>query len=78
MPTPPELLRVRRAARALDHALTRRDEAVMAAVEAGSSLRAVADAAQLTHPGVRALVRRVHRDTGDMNRGTERTADPAG
>lgn len=55
---PDPLARVRRAARKAAHAHQERDEAIRAAVEAGHSLRAVADAAGLTNPRVHQIVRK--------------------
>jgi hypothetical protein len=55
----PEITRVRRAAKALERAYTERDEAIVAAYQAGESLRYIAKIADMSPEGVRKLVVRV-------------------
>jgi hypothetical protein len=57
-PVPPEITRVRRAARQVTAATGRRDAAIVDARAAGYPLRVIAEAAGLTHPGVIKILRR--------------------
>lgn len=54
-----DLAAVKRHARRTADALAARDAAIVAAVQAGASLREVAKAADLSHVGVAKIVRRV-------------------
>jgi len=58
-----ELVAVRKTVKVLPAAVRRRDAAIVAAVDAGYSLRAVGDAAGLSHVAVLRIVRRYVRPT---------------
>ena len=58
-----ELVAVRKAVKVLPSAVRRRDAAIVAAVDAGHTLRAVGDAANLSHVAILRIVRRYVRPT---------------
>ena len=58
-----ELVAVRKTVKVLPAAVRRRDAAIVAAVDAGYSLRVVGDAAGLSHVAVLRIVRRFVRPT---------------
>ena len=58
-----ELVAVRKTVKVLPAAVRRRDAAIVAAVDAGYSLRVVGDAAGLSHVAILRIVRRYVRPT---------------